>query len=325
MWGVTIVHSIIVQLLENMGKALNRKQAEALLPLLPAHRLDIFAAARLAASSNNKDIFSCGIINAKSGRCAEDCSFCAQSVRHGTGAPVYGLLPTEKLLERAQSLWEQGAGYMGIVISGTSPTSRDFDRLCEAAAVIRERVPIKLCASFGILGPGQARQLKEAGYASYHHNLETARSWYGRVCTTHAYEAREQTVRSALEAGLRVCCGGIFGLGEGWPERLELAETLQTLGVHSIPVNFLMPVKGTPLESSPLLPASQALDIVALFRLMHPEKDIVICGGRGSTLGNWENTLFFSGANAMMVGDYLTAKGSVAERDREIFAMLSKV
>lgn len=312
----------IAGILENRGKPLAVDQAETLAALLPGHRLDVYAAARLSASSAGKSLFSCGIINAKSGRCAENCAFCAQSAHHAVDAPVYGLVPVEKLVERAEQLAGQGARYMGVVISGTAPSERDFAALCEAAGRILQRVPIKLCASFGILRGEQARVLKEAGYTSYHHNLETARSWYGRICTTHSYEARVETVREALRAGLRVCSGGIFGLGEGWKERLELATTLRDLRVHSIPVNFLTPVKGTPMEKQPPLRAEEALDIVAMLRLLHPEKDIIICGGRALTLGAWENTLFFAGANAVMVGDYLTTRGSAEERDREMFALL---
>lgn len=320
------MHPLIADILTIIlaGQALSHEEAERLPSLLPAHRLDIYAAARLAASSADKRIFSCGIINAKSGRCAEDCAFCAQSAHHSASAPVYGLVSAEKLLERAEYLAAGGADYMGIVISGTAPTERDFEKLCEAAKMLRERIPIQLCASFGILSPGQAIALKEAGFSSCHHNLETARSWYGLICSTHAYEARVETVKNALTAGLRVCSGGIFGLGESWKERLELSQCLQKLGTHSIPVNFLTPIEGTPMENrSPLAP-EEALDIVALMRLMHPEKDIIICGGRAKTLGRWENSLLFAGANALMVGDYLTTSGSAGHRDREIFSLLGE-
>lgn len=316
------MHTALNKILENRGAPLSAEQARELLALPPGHRLDLYATARLAASSMGKELFSCGIINAKSGRCSEDCSFCAQSSRHAAEVPVYGLLSMDKLFERAEQLSRQGAKYMGIVISGAKPTERDFAALCEAAGAIRRRASVQLCASFGILGFDQARMLKDAGYASYHHNLESARSWYGRVCTTHAYEERVETVKNALRAGLRVCSGGVFGLGEGWGERLELAAALQELGAHSIPINFLNPVKGTPLEKRAPLRPEEALDIVALFRLMHPEKDLIICGGRALTLGAWENAAFFAGANALMVGNYLTTKGSEAQKDQEMFSIL---
>lgn len=318
------MHPLIAESLSSAlrGFALPANQAAALLALLPEHRLDIYATARLAASRGGVKSFACGIINAKSGRCAEDCAFCAQSARHSAQAPVYGLLDAEEILKRAEQLAAQGARYMGIVISGTAPGERDFARLCETARVILARVPISLCASFGILSMEQARQLKEAGYTSYHHNLESSRSWYGRICSTHSYDVRVQTARNAAAAGLRLCSGGIFGLGEGWAERLELSQTLGELQANSIPINFLTPIKGTPLEGRPLLHPEEALDIIAILRLMHPEKDLVICGGRSRTLGKWENGLFFAGANGLMVGDYLTTRGSALDSDSEMLQRL---
>ena len=297
------------------GRRLHETEASGVLSLGKQHRLDLHAAARVAASVAGAEIFTCGIINAKSGRCAEDCSFCAQSAYHATSTPVYGLVAEDRLLRRAEQLSGSGARFMGIVISGTAPTAGDFERLCEAAARIRSRVPIELCASFGLLTKEQALVLKQAGYASYHHNLETAPSWYGRVCTTHPFESRITTVKNARSAGLRVCSGGIFGLGEGWEHRLELSGILHDLDVDSIPINFLTPIRGTPLEKAPTLPVEDALDTVALFRLLHPGRDVVVCGGRSTVLGEWDRSLFHCGANGIMIGDYLTTKGSGLEED----------
>lgn len=319
------MHQEIVSLLASVvdGKPLSGNTVQKLLPLLKEHRLDLHAVARLTFSYHQtREVFTCGIINAKSGRCAEDCSFCAQSAHHAANTAVYGLVDEESLVKRAAALAGRGARYMGIVLSGTSPTVRDFDVLCEVAGRIRSRVPIELCASFGLLSNDQAVSLKEAGYSSYHHNLETAQSWYGQICTTHGYDARLKTVANARAAGLRVCCGGIFGLGEGWKERLEFSETLGQLMVDSIPVNFLTPIPGTPLEGSPLLPPEEVLDIIAIFRLMHPEKDIIVCGGRSKVLGDWDRTVFHSGASAIMIGDYLTTRGTGMDKDRELLRTL---
>jgi biotin synthase len=302
--------------------ALRPAEARELLALLPENRLDLYALARLAFSAGGAAPFTCGIINAKSGRCSEDCAFCAQSAHHGAEAPVYGLVEADALLRRAEALAERGARYMGIVISGAAPSGRDFDALCEAPGSILPRVPIKLCASFGLLTAEQAVRLKQAGFTSYHHNLESSREWYGRVCATHAFERRLETVRNAAAAGLRVCSGGIFGLGESWEDRLALAATLAELGVDSIPVNFLTPIKGTPLERQPKLSPAEALDCLALMRLMHPGRDIIVCGGRAAVLGDWDKALYFAGANAMMIGDYLTTKGGGADADRELLTVL---
>ncbi|MDL2306929.1 biotin synthase BioB [Desulfovibrio sp. OttesenSCG-928-C06] len=324
------------------GKGVTLEQARALLAVLdnnPDAMLDLLALARLTVSrfaasgaataaapasaiAAAPAPFTCGIINAKSGRCAENCSFCAQSRYHATASPVYPLVDDEVLLERARLLAENGVDYMGIVISGTGPSDKDFERICAAAQRIIGETGIKLCASLGILGMEQAVALKQAGFTSYHHNLETSRSFYPEICGTHGVEIREQTVANARVAGLRVCSGGIFGLGESWEQRLEMAETLRELNVDSIPVNFLNPIPGTPLENAATLPPREALMVIALFRLMHPGRDIVICGGRGKVLGDWDKLIFSAGANGMMVGDYLTTKGSPFERD---LAMLEEL
>lgn len=306
----------------SQGRALSVEQARSLASLPPEHHMDILALARLSASAASAEPFACGIINAKSGRCAENCAFCAQSAHHATDSPAYPLVGKEALVARAEELAKAGARYMGIVISGTSPSAKDFDRLCRDAESIRRASGIRLCASLGLLRGDQALALKQAGFSSYHHNLETARSHYAAICTTHGPEEREATVRLAKAAGLRVCSGGIFGLGESLEQRLELAQTLAELDVDSIPVNFLNPIKGTPLQHYPTLPPDEALGIVALLRLMHPSRDIVICGGRSVTLGQWENLLFSAGANGLMIGDYLTTSGSPYEKDRAMLSVL---
>jgi biotin synthase len=297
------------------GQALSAEEAERLLALLPGGLTDLLSLAGAARIAGGSTAFTCGIINAKSGRCGEDCSFCAQSRHHDTAAAVYPLVGEDVLLERAQLLAQSGVDYMGIVSSGVGPAMRDLEHICRAAERIRQEFDIKLCASLGLLEQGQALALKQAGFTSYHHNLECARSYFGRVCTTHSYERQRETVKQAGAAGLRKCTGGIFGLGESWRQRLELSIELRELDVDSIPINFLTPIAGTPLEHAPPLEIHEALGIIALLRLMHPDKDILLCGGRSRTLGEWENSLFFAGANGLMVGDYLTLKGNPLAKD----------
>lgn len=276
---------------------------------------EVLALARLAAWQGGAQAFSCGIINAKSGLCAENCSFCAQSSHYASKTTAYPLLDASTLYKHAERLASRGVTHMGIVTSGTSPSKADFDRLCETAALITANLPIKLCASLGIISLEKALLLKEAGFTTYHHNLETAASYYPQICTTHTYETRLNTVKNLLQSGLRVCSGGIFGLGESWDQRIELAHCLSTLGVNSIPINFLMPIPGTPLEKRPPLSPIEALHIIALFRLMNPKTDIVLCGGSSQTLKHWKALYYQAGANGLMVGDYLTTKGTDVDTD----------
>jgi biotin synthase len=309
-------------------EGISSADAKVILGYLQAHPqslLDVFALARLALLQNRDKApkpFTCGIINAKSGHCSEDCIFCGQSVHYRTAAPVYPLVGADSLMQRACFLAEKGIDYMGIVISGVGPSEHDFDNICLAVSRIKRSAGIKLCASLGLLSFEQAARLKEAGLTSVHHNLETSRSFYPEICSTHGIELREQTVKNARAAGLRVCCCGIFGVGESWEHRLELSEMLRELEVDSIPVNFLRPHPGTPLEHASKLPPQEALSIVALLRLMHPHRDVLICGGREYNLGRWENMIFAAGANGVMVGDYLICKNNPLEQDLEMLATL---
>jgi biotin synthetase len=316
----TIISAIYAH--AGQGRAIAKDLALRLPDTLPHSFLDLLAAARGACFRADAAFFTCGIVNAKSGACRENCSFCAQSQYHRGHAPVYPLVSAEALLQRAEYLATTGTGRMGIVTSGTAPSEKDFDSLCEAASRIRASVDIRLCASLGLLNREQGLALRQAGFGRYHHNLETAESYYPNVCTTHPYTVRVDTVRNAKAAGLEVCSGGIFGLGETWAHRIELAHLLGELGVDSIPVNFLMPQKGTPLEGQPLLPPQEALAIIAILRLMHPSCDIVVCGGREAVLREWGNLVLSSGANGIMVGNYLTTQGTSLQTDQDMFLTL---
>lgn len=317
------MHSTIQAALENAmaGRALPPADALALTRTLADGLLDVMAAARTAQSLSEVRPFTCGIVNAKSGRCQENCAFCAQSARHGTNAPTHPLLSEDELLRHAEALAQDGVNYMGIVISGASPTAGDFQALCRTAERIRRRVDIRLCASFGLLSVEQAGALRQAGFERCHHNLETSRRHYPAVCTSHGFEARVATVENAKRAGLRVCSGGIFGIGETWADRIDLAAELARLEVDSIPVNFLSPIPGTPLGDYPRPRPEEALAVVALYRLMHPRRDIVVCGGR-TGLGRYQTLLPGSGANGLMLGDYLTTKGAALADDLELLATL---
>lgn len=262
--------------------------------------------------------FRCAIVNAKSGRCTENCAFCAQSNHYKTSAPIFPMLSSDELLQKARRVNDYRVDRFGIVTSGKGPSNNDITTLSDAAKKIREQTDVQLCASLGLLTPQRAQALREAGFTSYHHNLECARSFFPSICTTHDYEDDVNTVRIAKQAGFRVCSCGIFGLGESWEQRIELARTLQELDVDSLPVNFLIPIAGTPLEHHTHLSPNEALRIILLLRLMLPTKDIVICGGRLQALQNVHSWCFAAGANAIMTGDYLTRSGNALEDDLQM-------
>ncbi|MCH5277555.1 MAG: biotin synthase BioB [Desulfovibrionaceae bacterium] len=318
------MHSAVAALLRRPDPRtpLAAAQARELLDLAPEHTLDLLAAARLTASATRRQPFTCGIVNAKSGHCPENCAFCAQSARHRTGAPVYPLMETDDMLRHAEALAEAGAARFGIVTSGTALSPAELDRLCASLERLRRSVPLRLCGSLGMLTPEAARRLKEAGLSRFHHNLETAASHFSAICTTHAWADDLATLAAAHDAGLELCCGGIFGLGESLDQRVEFSLTLAELNVDCIPVNFLNPIPGTPLERQPRLTPDEALRTLAVLRLMHPQRDILVCGGRNSTLGEWDSWIFAAGANGLMTGDYLTTPGSPFERDSRMLAAL---
>jgi biotin synthase len=289
---------------------------EAAMGLLHAPLDDLLIEAdRLRRRSSGNRVGLCAIVNARSGLCAEDCKFCAQSARYRTGAAVYPMLDKEEILARARQAKEMGAGRFGVVTSGGRLSSDEVKTVCEIVRALRDESGVAPCASLGELDGATARALKEAGLTRYHHNLECSERFFPNVCTTHKWRDRVQTVAAAQEAGLEICAGGIFGLGETWEDRVDLALALRDLEVDSVPLNFLMPVSGTPYEFQPPLSAQDALRIVALFRLMLPGVGIRIAGGREHVLGAMQHKIFFAGANGMMIGDYLTTKGRRPEED----------
>lgn len=301
-----------------------RLSAEQVLPLarLPeSSTLDILALSNLATSVNNvrSHSFTCVILNAKSGRCAENCHFCAQSSHYHTDAPIYPLMNQETIFCHAAEAAEAEAARFGIVTSGMHLTKQEVEELCKVAERITSQLDIKLCGSLGQISLDMAKSLKQAGFSRLHHNLETAESYFPSICTTHRYEEDMQTLEMIRSAGLEICSGGIFGLGENWEQRIELSQTLADMDVNTVPVNFLTPISGTPLGTMPLLQPQEALRIVAILRLMHPSKDILICGGRAAVLEKkWQSLLLIAGANALLTGNYLTTSGISFESDQKM-------
>jgi biotin synthase len=263
----------------------------------------------------------CSIVNAKSGLCGEDCSFCAQSVRYSTGVAEYPMADPEAIVRSAEEAARAGASEFSIVTSGTRlEKEREVAGIMEALESMKGSIGLERCASLGILDDEALKRLKESGLESYHHNLETGRSFFPRVCTTHGYDEDVAVVRSAKRLGFKVCSGGVFGLGESWEDRVELAGTLKDLGVDSVPINFLHPRPGTPLENASNLTPIECLKVIALIRLMMPDRDVVVCGGRLVNLRELKPLIFAAGANGMMIGNCLTTPGRPPEDD---LAMLS--
>lgn len=301
------------------GEGIDREDALWLMNLPEAANkevLDIASEVREQYFSNAVDL--CSIVNAKSGLCGEDCAFCAQSRVSSADIERYSLISPEGIIAAAETAQKNGARRFGIVTSGRSVSTKELQRICEIAAEIRERVGIEVDLSSGLIERKGAEMLKEAGISHYNHNLETTPERFSKICTTHSFDERLNTLRILQEAGIELCCGGIFGMGETDTDRVELAFLLRELGVKSIPMNFLHPIPGTPLENMPRLNPTIALRIIAAFRLINPCATIRVCGGKEYVLGEYQRLIFQAGASGTMVGNYLTTTGNLPEEDHRI-------
>ncbi|HJB27581.1 MAG TPA: biotin synthase BioB [Candidatus Blautia faecavium] len=269
--------------------------------------------------SNHFDL--CTIINGKSGRCSENCRFCAQSSHNHTGAEEYPLLSPEDILAQAKKAQDQGIPRYSIVTSGKSLSDREIKEICSTVKRIRKETSLSVCVSFGLLNEDQYRKLREAGVSRIHNNLETSRRNFPNVCTTHTFDDKLRSIRAASAAGLPVCSGGIMGLGETKEDRIDLALTLQGLGIKSIPVNMLNPIPGTPFENNPRLSQEDMCRIISVFRFLLPDAFIRLAGGRG-LLPDKGKSCFLSGANAAITGDMLTTAGITAQTDHGLLKEL---
>jgi biotin synthase len=321
-----VFNQAILRMAESIVKgdgALTEDQALALADAGPRDTMDLIACAgRIRQHCMPRAAFRCAIINAKSGRCPEDCAFCAQSAHHSTATEVYDLVGEEALVARGLEMAAVGATHYSVVTSGTALTDEEVETVCRAARRLKTDTALNLCASVGLLSRDAARKLKAAGISRYHHNLETARSHFENICSTHDYEDDIETVRVAKAAGMAVCSGGIFGMGESWAQRVELAFTLKGLDVDSVPINFLNPIPGTRLADRSLLAPMDALKVIALYRFIFPDRDLPICGGREATLKDFQSWVFAAGANGLMVGNYLTTRGRDLAADMEMISEL---
>ncbi len=259
------------------------------------------------------------IRNAKSGLCSEDCSFCSQSCLSTSDIQKYPMQPADEIVQGAREAHRMSAVRYCIVISGKAPSDTDLDIICGAVRQIKQEIPIQICTSLGLLTQAQAKRLKEAGVDRYNHNLESSQQFYSSFCTTHDYGDRVATARTAKAAGLELCSGGLIGMGESFADRVSMAFALRELDADSIPVNFLDPRPGTPLEKLTRLRPADCLRTLALFRFVHPEKEIRIAGGRETCIGSMQVLALYA-ANSMFTRGYLTTPGQGFESDLQMLA-----
>jgi len=275
-------------------------------------------ALKIKLSERGTDFSLCTIINAKSGKCSENCAFCVQSGHFKTDAPVYPLKEPGEILAAAQAAKDIGAQRFSLVTSGRGPSDREVDKIADIIAEIQAKIGIKVCASLGIMNDAQLKRLKDAGMSRYHHNLETSREYFNRIVSTHSFGERIDTIRAAQEVGLEVCAGGIVGLGESEDDRISLAVTLAELEVDSVPFNILIPLPGTPLSHLPPLSPVEILRAISLFRIICRKGPLRLCAGRESALGDFLAMAFMAGADGMMIGGYLTQRGRQPEDDHRL-------
>lgn len=297
------------------GHSVTRSEANE---LITADLSELCSSANeIRAFFNGNSFDVCSIINGKSGKCSENCKYCAQSSFYNSSSEEYPLLNTEQLLKQAQHDCQGGVLRYSVVTSGKSLDDNEVDRIKKSFEEISRHCPISLCASHGLLSLEQLIRLKKSGVTRYHNNLETSRRMFPNICTTHTYDDKIDTIKAAKKAGLEVCSGGIIGLGEKMKDRLDMAFDLRELDVNSVPINILTPIKGTPFEKLPTLSIEEVCRIVAIFKFILPKTAIRLAGGRG-LLPDKGSSVFKSGANAVISGDMLTTAGISIADDMKI-------
>jgi biotin synthase len=267
---------------------------------------------------HERGVYLCSITSARTGACPEDCSFCAQSVYSKHPIPPRTRIEPHKILESARKAEAGGSSEFCIVISGRGPSERTLAKVLESVRLIKTHTGLSVGCSLGILSGEQAGLLADAGVSRYNHNLETSRGYYPNICTTHGYEDRVSTARLVKKNGMRLCCGGILGLGESIEDRICLAYELRDLAPEVVPLNFLNPRPGTRLWGMQALHPLEALRYISIFRLILPESILLCAGGRETVLGKYQRWAFFAGGNALISGDYLTTKGSSPREDADM-------
>ncbi|MBF0539199.1 MAG: biotin synthase BioB [Nitrospirae bacterium] len=283
---------------------------------------ELFSCANYIRQFYRKDAIDlCSIKGVISGGCSEDCAFCAQSVDSDADIERYPLRDKEEVLMSAQGAREGGARRFCLVTGGRAVSDADLVDIADMLRGIRD-MGLSPCATLGLLDTDALAMLKEAGLYRYHHNVETSESFFGRICTTHTFKDKLKTIEAVNEAGLSLCSGGIFGLGESWQDRIDMARAIETIGADSVPINFLTPIKGTAMGNRSVLDPIEALKIISLYRFMLPDREIRICGGRMQTLGQCNAFIFMAGADGLLIGNYLTTRGRTPLEDIELINSL---
>lgn len=305
------------------GVDITRDQAAWLAALDDAWLDDLFAGAkRIREHFMGNRVRCCSIVSAKTGRCSEDCAFCSQSAHFKTHVDGLSVLGPDEVFDAAMEAADNGAESFGIVNSGYGPTDAEVEHWGQVAQRIAETGRVRACASLGVISPQQAQRLAEFGVQRYNHNLQTSRKHFPNIIKTHSYDERLGALRSLKEAGISLCSGALFGMGETWQDRLELAFELRELEVEVVPLNFLIAIDGTPLEGSDPLPAIQCLKIIAVYRFCLPRQEIKIAGGREKNIGDMQHLIFNAGADSFLIGNYLTTYGRPADEDRKMVSDL---
>ncbi len=261
----------------------------------------------------------CSLVNAKSGGCAEDCGFCAQSRYADAATPMHAMMEPEQILEHARAAEAAGAHRFCMVTQGQGLSKRDFENVLQGARLVAEHTNLKRCVSIGHMSVTRAKALKDAGIQRVHHNVETAESYYPEVSTTVRYEGRLRTIGAVREAGLETCVGGILNLGESREQRVEMAFELAAINPNSVPINLLNPRPGTKFGDRELMEPLEVVKWIAIFRLILPDALFRLCGGRVENLGELQRTAVRAGLNGVMMGNFLTTLGNTPEEDRQMF------
>ncbi|MCA9262369.1 MAG: biotin synthase BioB [Planctomycetales bacterium] len=297
------------------GHQITPAEGRAILDAPDDQLLDILAASyRIRQRYFGNTVQFYFLMNAKSGLCPEDCSYCSQSKVATSDIPRYNLLSREKLLAGAKAAAERNSKTYCIVISARGPSEREIEAVEQIVPEIKQQYDLKICACLGLLTPEQAKRLQACGVDRVNHNLNTSENFYREICSTHSYEDRVQTLKAVRECGLELCSGGIVGMGESRDDVVSMALELREIGVESIPVNFLIPIEGTPITLGEELNPRYCLKVLAMFRFANPDRELRIAGGREIHLGSMQ-CLGLYPANSIFVGDYLTTKGQLPEAD----------
>lgn len=304
------------------GKLINKTEAMALVDVDIDLLCSLADEIRQKMCDNKFDL--CSIVNGKSGKCSENCKFCAQSSFYDTGAETYPLLPQKDILSLAKYNKEKGVLRYSIVTSGKKLNEKEIDYMCNISENILSTLDVKVCASFGLLTEEEFIKVKKSGIVRIHNNLETSRRNFPNVCTTHTYDDKITAIKNAQKAGLEVCSGGIMGLGETYEDRIDMALDIRDLGVKSVPINMLNAIEGTPFEKNERLTDDDMRRIVAIYRFILPYAAIRLAGGRG-LLSDKGKACFKSGANAAISGDMLTTTGITINDDIKMITELGYV